>query len=115
MSANESHIRISAARIELDCAHGDRLSIEAAVFGQDCAPTAGSFLRVSAAYLLGAAHAEPDSPGDGCAGFAAGYRGLVGDEIAALIGQHLQDRLAASRVSPARQAHELQPGRELSA
>lgn len=104
MSANESQVRISAARIELECAHGERLSIEAAVVGTNPAPSQSNFLSVSAAYMLGAGHGASDARADACTGFAAGYRGRVGDEIAALVGAHLQDLLAASGASPAGRA-----------
>lgn len=109
MNANESHVRISAARIELDCAHGDRLSIEAAVIGADPAPSTSTFLSVSAAYMLGAGRSAPERPDDACSGFAAGYRGLVGDEIAALVLDCARDQLAASGAALA--LHETQGGR----
>jgi len=109
MSANESNTRISAARIEFDCAHGDRLSIEAAVIEASPAPSQNTFLRVSAAYLLGAGCGDPDAPIDAATGFAATYRGMIGNEIATLVGARLQDQLAASRASLTERAFDAQP------
>ena len=109
MSASQTHTRISAARIEFDCAHGDCLSIEAAVIEASPASPESTFLSVSAAYILGAGRGEPDAPVDACSGFAASYRCMVGDEIAALIGARLQDQLAASGASPSERAFDEQP------
>ena len=109
MSANESQTHISAAHVELDCAHGDRLRIEAVLVGANSTPSQRSFLSVSAAYMLGAAGDPADAPADPSRGFATGYRGLVGDEIAALVGVQLQDLLAASGATTAGRTCDVPP------
>ncbi|OGA58682.1 MAG: hypothetical protein A3F77_08695 [Betaproteobacteria bacterium RIFCSPLOWO2_12_FULL_67_28] len=62
MRANESRVRNSATRIEVDCAHDDRVRIEPSVIGASLEPSRSNFLRVSAAYMLGAGCGDPDAP-----------------------------------------------------
>lgn len=52
------------------------------------------FLRVSAAYLLGASASEPEEPQDMCSIHARAYRGMLDREIAVLIRNELEERLA---------------------
>lgn len=96
MSTNEPSIRASAARVSLDCAHGDRLSVEALLAAANAEPLKKAFLAISARYIFGEGGIA-GSPPDACSGFAACHRGLVGDEIAGPLVTSLQERLGATR------------------
>ncbi len=92
MNSNPPQVRIPAARVSLDGAQGDHLSVEAALVQANDASLRASFLAISARYVIGAPDV-PDSAQDPCSGFAASYRGLLGHEIADLVVTRLQDQL----------------------
>jgi hypothetical protein len=90
---------LSVSRIELECAHGDRLSVEVATRAADPDGRRARFLAVSAAYLLGARRGAQGERSDDATEFALSYRRLIGDEVAWLVVTRLRDQLAQLRAS----------------
>lgn len=97
MSVTEEQGRNTGAQVEFECAHGDCLTIKAAIVTGDPETPEIAFLRISAAYMLGVKRGNPEAIPDPCTNSLLAYHSMLGNEIAALVKNQLDDQLSQAR------------------
>ena len=97
MSATEEQGRTTETQVEFECSHGDCLTIKASIVTGDPETPEIAFLRLSAAYMLGVERGNPEALPDPCTSSLLAHRSMLGNEIAALIRNQLDDQLSRAR------------------